>query len=33
MGSTPKLNLDRFAATKTEMNTPEVDLRTATLAK
>jgi len=33
MGSTPKLNLDRFAALKTEMNTPEVALRTAALSK
>ena len=33
MGSTPKLNLDRFAALKTEMNTPEVTVRTASLAK
>lgn len=33
MGSTPKLNLDRFAALTTEMNTPEVAQRTAALAK
>ncbi|MGM9478075.1 GIN domain-containing protein [Pedobacter sp. GSP4] len=33
MGSTPKLNLDRFAAGKTEMTTPAAAIRTAALAK
>jgi hypothetical protein len=33
MGKTQKLNLDRFAALKTEMNTPETILQTASLAK
>ncbi|WP_293789566.1 DUF2807 domain-containing protein [uncultured Pedobacter sp.] len=33
MGSTPKLNLDRFAALKTQMSTPVSATQTASLAK
>jgi hypothetical protein len=33
MGRTQKLNLDRFSAVKTEMNTPEATMQTASLAK
>ncbi|KQM69241.1 hypothetical protein ASE74_04305 [Pedobacter sp. Leaf216] len=33
MGKTQKLNLDKFAALKTEMNTPESMIQTASLAK
>jgi hypothetical protein len=33
MGRTQKLDLDRFSASKTEMNTPEAIMQTASLAK
>jgi len=33
MGSTPTLNLDRFAALKTEMSAPKTSIQTASLAK
>jgi len=33
MGRTQKLDLDRFSASKTEMNTPETILQTASLSK
>ena len=33
MGSTPTLNLDRFAALKTEMSAPKTNTQTASLAK